>query len=47
MASTLDDSFAVYLTEERSAAEVYNLLRQLCEAKTFYTISNKAIKWMT
>ncbi|KGO39027.1 Integrase, catalytic core [Penicillium expansum] len=47
VASTLDVTMSVYLRRGKTAAEVYEDLRQLCEAKNFYSVSNKAIKWAT
>ncbi|KAJ6125834.1 hypothetical protein N7471_010327 [Penicillium samsonianum] len=47
VASTLDITMSVYQLDDATVPEVYEELRAICDAKTFYSVSNKAIKWAT
>ncbi|KAJ9481428.1 hypothetical protein VN97_g12047 [Penicillium thymicola] len=45
IAASLDANMLVYVKRGNTAAMVYEELRALCEAKTFFSVGNKAIKW--
>ncbi|KAJ9491602.1 hypothetical protein VN97_g1644 [Penicillium thymicola] len=47
MGSTLDITMSDYLHGGKTAAQIYQDLRLFCEAKSFYSMNNKAIKWAT
>lgn len=47
MASTVDITMLVYFRGGKTAAQIYEDLRELCEAKSLYAVSNKAIQWAT
>ncbi|KAJ5497613.1 Reverse transcriptase RNA-dependent DNA polymerase [Penicillium fimorum] len=46
VASAMESSMKVYIQPGATSAQVFNELRELCEAKTFFLVSNKAIKWV-
>ncbi|KXG46165.1 uncharacterized protein PGRI_050210 [Penicillium griseofulvum] len=47
VASSLNATMLVYIRRGNTTAQVYEELRGLCEAKTFFTVGNKVNKWAT
>ncbi|KAJ5124498.1 uncharacterized protein N7515_008323 [Penicillium bovifimosum] len=47
LALSLDATMKVYIRRGNTAAQVYEELRSLCEAKTFFTVGNKVTEWAT
>ncbi|OQE67761.1 hypothetical protein PENNAL_c0161G01048, partial [Penicillium nalgiovense] len=47
VASSLDSTMLVYIRRGNTVTLVYEELRTLCEAKTFFSVGNKVTKWAT